>query len=286
MIRWQWVTIFWLCFFPLFFPSVLFHWLVLLSMKCNWGRSVNLLLTWYLVIVCSLGLLFCLFCLVWFLISFVENLKPGNFLYLYTWCLNPHLQQRRQFLWEKTDVIKISTSIQELPRGKPKYPVSYFVIARTFVFLSFYVTSLLPFFTLSSTIHASTFFILPLSTARGLLAVCNHLRFHIQSVILGREVHLTLSHIHTYVCTLHRQTSMNLSGPGPGSWLLKEIAEGKGNPQLNRGSHSVFKTSEQWELYRTTSTADAKNMPNPAKYKRLLEPVWILKVYWERQDLH
>lgn len=142
MIRWQWVTMFWFAFFP---RLVLFHWLVLLSMKCNWGRSVNLFLKWYLVIVCLPRLLFCLFCLFWFLVSFIENSKPGDFLYLYIWCLNPRLQQRRQFLWEKTDIITFSTSIQELPHGKPKYTVSNVLL---YFFLS--LSSMLPLYYLSS----------------------------------------------------------------------------------------------------------------------------------------
>lgn len=39
------------------------------------------------------------------------------------------------YLWEKTEIIKFSKTIQELPHGKVKHPVSSFIFACTFVFL-------------------------------------------------------------------------------------------------------------------------------------------------------
>lgn len=102
----------------------------------------------------------------------------------------------------------------------------------------------------------------------------------------GHEDRPTLSLSHTHIsvctCTLESQPSMNKSEAGPGSWLLEEIAEGTGNPQLNTGSHGVLMTSEWRELHSTTSTADAKKTQRPAKCKRSLEPKWVLKASWER----
>lgn len=154
------------------------------------------------------------------------------------------------------------------------------------------LSSSLPLLTLSSSIHA-IFPLFPLSAATGLLAVCHHLTEH-QVPLSGRlyiakhqgmkTVQLSLSHTHISVCTctLESQPSMNKSEAGPGSWLLEEIAEGTGNPQLNTGSHGVLMTSEWRELHSTTSTADAKKTQRPAKCKRSLEPKWVLKASWER----
>lgn len=148
------------------------------------------------------------------------------------------------------------------------------------------------------------FFLLSLAT--GLLAVFHHLTEH-QVALSGRlyianhsrhgdDSHISVSeHEYSRVSpgwqqkcdtaqTKTRQPEYTRKSlprlflaTAPGSWLLKEMVEGKGNPQLCTGSHSILMTLTEWRVpHCTTSTPDAKNTPRPAKCKRLLWPTWVL----------